>query len=102
MAKQINKRTINIVVALIILLALIFLLSNKNFRSVVILNERMKKLQNEIEELKASNAKLEEELKQMKENPEYFEDLARKKLGMIKPGEKKYKLVSPEKAGKKE
>ena len=98
MAEKINKRTLNIIIALIILFVLIFLLSNKNFRSVVILNERIKKLKKEIEELKAGNARLEEELRQMKENPEYFEDLARKKLGMIKPGEKKYKLVSPEKS----
>ena len=80
----------------VILVVVIFLLSNKNFRSVVILNERIEKLKKSIEELEADNARLEEELRQMRENPEYYEDLARKKLGMIKPGEKKYKLVSPE------
>ena len=102
MAREISKRTINIIIALVILVVVIFLLSNKNFRSVVILNERIEKLKKSIEELEADNARLEEELRQMRENPEYYEDLARKKLGMIKPGEKKYKLVSPEKPGSEE
>lgn len=96
MAGKISKRTINFIVAVIILCALIFLFSNRNFRTVIILGERMEKIHKEIEELKESNARLEEELRQIKENPEYFEDLARKRLGLIKPGETKYKLVSPE------
>ena len=96
MAWEINKRTINIIVGLIILLILIFLFGNKNFRSVLLLGEKIDNLRAEINKLKAENAMLKKELQQIKENPEYFEDLARKRLGMIKPGETKYKLVSPE------
>ncbi len=100
MAEKISKRTANIVIALVILGILIFLFGNRNFRAVIILGERIEGLKKDIEKLKAHNVRLEDELRQIKENPEYFEDLARKKLGMIKPGEKKYKLVSPE--GKQE
>ena len=95
-----NKRTLNVIIAIIILCVLIFLFGNKNFRSVLFLGERIEKLKQDIEKLKEDNVRLEEELRQIKENPEYFENLSRKRLGLIKPGETKYKLISPE--GKKE
>lgn len=97
MAEKVSKRTINIIVALVILGILVFLFGNRNFRAVIILGERIERLKKDIEKLNENNVRLEDELRQIKENPEYFENLARKKLGMIKPGEKKYKFVSPEK-----
>lgn len=97
MAWKINKKNINIIVAFVILCILIFLFGNRNFRSVLLLGEKSKKLHKEIMNLKTENSRLKNELQQIKENPEYFEDLARKRLGMIKPGETKYKIVSPSK-----
>jgi cell division protein FtsB len=93
MEEKISKKNLNIIAGIIILAILVFLFGNRNFHSVLILREKLDKLNMEISKLKQDNTRLEEELRMVKESPEYFEDLARKKLGMIKPGETKYKIV---------
>ena len=92
----IQKKTLNAIIAVAVFCVLIYLLGNRNFRTVLFLGEEIKKLNSEIEDLKVRNRKLEEEFRRIKEDPSYFEELARKKLGMIKPGETKYKLVNPD------
>ena len=49
--------------------------------------------QEELQELKNKNFKLESDLKKANESNEYLEKLARERLGMIKDGEK---VVNPE------
>ncbi|WP_341479584.1 septum formation initiator family protein [Clostridium gallinarum] len=44
--------------------------------------------QEELQELKDKNSKLESDLKKVNESNEYLEKLARERLGMIKEGEK--------------
>ena len=44
--------------------------------------------QEQLQELKDKNSKLESDLKKANESNEYFEKLARERLGMIKEGEK--------------
>ena len=94
MEEKVSKKNINIIAGIIILAILVFLFGNRNFHSVLILREKLDKLNMEISRLKKDNTRLEEELSMAREKPEYFEDLAREKLGMIKPGETKYKIVS--------
>jgi len=43
--------------------------------------------------LEEENRGLKEELEAMKSDPGYFESLARRELGLIKPGETKYKFI---------
>lgn len=50
--------------------------------------------QEQLQELKDKNSKLESDLKKANESNEYFEKLARERLGMIKEGEK---IVNSEK-----
>ena len=49
--------------------------------------------QEELQELKNKNSKLESDLKTANESNDYLEKLARERLGMIKEGEK---IVNPE------
>jgi cell division protein FtsB len=75
---------------------LIFLFANKNFQTLLILNKEIAQLRQRMAGLKEKNRELEEELEAVKKDPEYFESLARKELGLIKPGEKKYKFIESE------
>ena len=93
-----KKRKIKrIIIAIVILIIFVFLFGNRNFRKLLVMSDEIKKLEQNIEKLKKENALLKQEMDEIKTNPEYFEYLARKKLGLIKPGELKYKLISPQK-----
>jgi len=97
-----ETRLRRIVIAVIITAIFVFLFGNRNFRKLLVMSEEVKKLQQNIDKLKKENAFLKKEMEDIKTDPEYFEYLARKKLGLIKPGELKYKLIpSREEEGKK-
>ena len=49
---------------------------------------------------KAQNARLREEARRLKEDPSAIEDLARRELGLIKPGEKLFIIKDVTPAGK--
>ena len=49
---------------------------------------------------KAQNARLREEARRLKEDPSAIEDLARRELGLIKPGEKLFIIKDVPPAGK--
>ena len=78
-----------------------FLFGNKNFRAFIALKKDIKRIEKKTEDLKKENEKLKDELKEAKENPQYIENLARKELGMIKPGETIYKFIQSEKNQRK-
>jgi len=91
-----SGKTLKIIIAVLAFAAFLYLIGNRNFRAVLYLGEEITKLKSEVSHLKNENVRLEGELRRIKEDPSYFEELARKKLGMIKPGETKYKVIDPE------
>lgn len=95
---SIHKKRIHrkILILIVIIGVLIFLFANKNFQTLLVLKKEIVQLKQRIAGLKEDNRELEEELEAMKNDPEYFESLARRELGLIKPGETKYKFVESE------
>ena len=83
-------------VVIILLGILFFLFTNKNFRMILLLKKEINELKVQIDEMEKENEKLRNEVHNMKHDSGYFEDLAREKLGLIKPGEIKYKFITPE------
>ena len=63
---------------------------------ILLLKKEITELRAQIDEMVKENDNLKEEIHNMKNDPGYFEDLAREKLGLIKPGEIKYKFITPE------
>ncbi|MBM4399747.1 MAG: septum formation initiator family protein [Candidatus Cloacimonetes bacterium] len=63
----------------------------------VLLNYRdVTKLEKKIEVLQKENQKLQEEINEIKTNPEVSEKIAREKLGYQKSDEKVYRFITPE------
>ena len=50
--------------------------------------EEYRALEAALEQVRAENARLREEARRLREDPDAIEDLARRELGLIKPGEK--------------
>lgn len=50
-----------------------------------------------IDELQQKNAQLELEKRMLETDPEYLEKVARQKMGLIRPGEKVYRVVPEQK-----
>lgn len=89
-----KKKTHRKILILIVIIGIvIFLFANKNFQTLLILNKEIGQLKQRIDVLEEENKGLKEELEAMKSDPEYIESLARKELGLIKPGETKYKFI---------
>lgn len=91
--KKVRKR---ILLLILILSILVFLFSNRNFRTLMTLQKEKKRLQRYLEVAREENKELKKKLEMHKNDPGYLEDLAREKLGMIKPGEIKYKFIDVE------
>jgi len=85
-----------ILILVFIIGILIFLFANKNFQTLLVLNREIVQLEQRIAGLEEANRNLKEELEAMKNDPEYIESLAREELGLIKPGETKYKFIESE------
>ena len=79
--------------AAIVLLILIFLFANQGFRTMMQNRRGLKKLEAEITELKEQNALLQKQFALAKYDLPYLERVARKELGLIKPGEIEYRFV---------
>lgn len=60
------------------------------------LRQKNSDYEHQILELTKKNAELKEEKRLLKENPDYFEKVARERMGLVKDNEVIYKLVSPE------
>lgn len=60
------------------------------------LKDRNADYERQIRELTRKNAELREEKRLLKEDPEYFEKVAREKMGLVKDNEVIYKFVPPE------
>ena len=92
---SIHKKRIHrkILILIVIIGVVIFLFANKNFQTLLILNKDIVQLKQRIAGLEDGNKKLKEDLEAMKNDPEYIESLAREELGLIKPGETKYRFI---------
>jgi len=78
--------------ALIFGLGLILLYSDQGFRQLDRLRQEKQNLQEANRELAEENRRLMLQLKRIKEDNLYIEDEARKKLGLIRPDEKVFRL----------
>jgi cell division protein FtsB len=56
------------------------------------LKKEVESLEREVGALRADTARLTAEVDRLRTDPEYIEQIAREKLGLVKPGERVYKL----------
>ena len=63
------------------------------------LRQKNKELQTSLKRLKTENIQLSQEKEKLEKDPDYLEQVARERLGIVRKGEIVYKLVNPE--GKK-
>ena len=80
------------VVLPIILLPLIFYLFYPGYRTLKEYSEEIAKLEQTLKDIDNENNFLKKEISGLKNNPLYIERIARKELGMIRPGEKIYRV----------
>ena len=59
------------------------------------LRHRNEVAEQRIKELEADNIKMADEREKLKNDPEYFEKIARERMGLIKEGEVIYKVLPP-------
>lgn len=81
---------ITVLIAFLILFVLTF--SKQGFYNHYLLKKELSELQNRIDSLKNVNDSLTTEINLLKSNSEKIEKVAREKYGLIKPGEKIYKI----------
>ena len=86
------RRPGNVLIVLMLLAVFLALLVPKIIRNYQ-LESRRQNLEQEIEELKHLNRRLESELHLLREDPVYLEKVAREKFNKAKEGEIVYKVV---------
>jgi len=77
---------------LIFCLGLILFYSDQGFRQIDRLRQEKQNLQEANQELAEENRRLMLQIRRIKEDDLYIQDEARKKLGLIRPDEKVYRL----------
>lgn len=89
-----NFKRIYFLIGLIILLLFLLVLtfSDQGFYDHYLYRKNLKDVQTTIDSLKRVNDSLSIEIELLKSNPEKIEKVAREKYGLIKPGEKIYKI----------
>ena len=78
---------------LIGLAALGFYLSSEGSRSYWKRKRALNRLEQKLSEMKTSNDRLSQEISRLKTDPRAIEEIARSKLGLIKPGEIEYRFA---------
>jgi len=73
-------------------LVVVALFVNPSFRAFMNLRREVARLQGRIKTLEQENKQLSERIARSTSDMEYVEELARRRLGMIKPGEAIYRL----------
>lgn len=81
-------------VLFIILLLGVAVFGEKGILCAINSNQQKEQLQQRVQELEADNQHLREEIKALHSDRRYLEALARKQLGMVKPGERVYQFRS--------
>ncbi len=64
------------------------LIGNRGFLAMLQARQQYNQLQQTIDRERAENARLAEEARLLREDPATIEDVARRELGLMKPGEK--------------
>ena len=70
-----------------------FVFSDMGIFTFIDLHRTRGELQREIAELQQRNTKLAEQVQALRSDPVYIEALAREQLGMVRPGERVFRLV---------
>ncbi|MBF0385818.1 MAG: septum formation initiator family protein [Candidatus Omnitrophica bacterium] len=83
----------------VIVLLIVFLPS---FARIQDMKEKLRQDEKQINDLKRQNARLNLELKRLRSDPAYLEEVARDKMGVAKEGEVIYKIkpIDPEQKGR--
>ncbi|OGS44798.1 MAG: hypothetical protein A2539_04210 [Elusimicrobia bacterium RIFOXYD2_FULL_34_15] len=79
-----------------IIILILVLFGNSGMRSVIIRKIELSKLNKQLAELESQNRELRKRLYSFENNPAFLEREARKQLGLIQPGEIKYKFIEQE------
>ena len=87
---RIPPKMIYIVIGVVVLTVF---LSSRGIRKIIILKKKIVRLEREIEQVRQDNERSSEELSWIENEDDYLEYLARKNLGLILPGEKKYYIM---------
>jgi len=79
--------------AIAVVTAACLLLSNDSIKGYFYKKRQLRRLQKQLEEMKAANKNLSFEIRRIKQDPRVLEEHARKELGMLQPGEIEYRFV---------
>ena len=79
--------------SLLVFLALILIIFFPGYAKIQEMRQKNKKLESDIKKLKAENIALSLEKEKLETDPNYLEQVAREKLGIVKKGEIVYRLV---------
>jgi cell division protein FtsB len=77
------------------------LVGDKGLLAMFKARREYRSLEQSLAEARTNNAQLREEARQLREDPSAIEDIARRELGLIKPGEKLFIVKDLPPAGKK-
>lgn len=72
------------------------LLGESGLLATLTANRHYSRLAESLEELRKENDRLREEVRRLREDPTMIEELARRDLGMIRPGERLFIVPEPE------
>ncbi|NIM18942.1 MAG: hypothetical protein GTO51_00995 [Candidatus Latescibacteria bacterium] len=71
----------------------VFVLGDSGAIKIFVLRNKTAELENDITRLQEDLEFLEREIERMRNNPFYFEKIGRERYGLLKPGDKVYKIV---------
>lgn len=93
--RQRKRGTLFIFISILIIayVAISFVTGNMGLFTIIEMQQTKRALINEIARLEEDNRRLTDEIKDIKENPDYIEALARDRLGLVKKGETIYRFV---------
>ncbi|MFW6134090.1 MAG: FtsB family cell division protein [Elusimicrobiota bacterium] len=84
-----------IIISFVVIGALVYF-SGSNIKNILTLKNEIKTYQKKLEMLKKENKEIEKEINWIKNEEDYIKYLARKKLGLIEPGEIKFYIKEKE------
>lgn len=79
--------------SLLVFLGLILIIFFPGYAKIQEMRQKNRKLESDIKRLKAENIALSLEKEKLETDPNYLEQVAREKLGIVKKGETVYRLV---------
>jgi cell division protein FtsB len=83
-----GRRAVNsLLVFVIVVLAVDALVGDKGLLVTLRARRQYREVAESLEALRRTNSRMREDIRQLKEEPQAIEELARKELGLIRPGE---------------